>query len=152
MTEIILTCVMMTSSNGNIFRVTGPVEFPTQRPVTRSFDVLFICVWINGWVNNRKVGDLRRHRGHYDVTVMFFSIVALSVIRLVNNHFVDESQLFSDERTFCPICGPFRPPSECYAQTNIDVIWDHVSISLFSAVLATTQREFWEPIHPSEYR
>ena len=42
-------CHMMTSSNGNIFRVTGPLcgeftgpgEFPTQRPVTRSFDVLF---------------------------------------------------------------------------------------------------------------
>ena len=41
--------IMMTSSNGNIFRVTGPLcgeftspgEFPTQRPVTRSFDVFF---------------------------------------------------------------------------------------------------------------
>ena len=40
---------MMTSSNGNIFHVTGhlcgeftgPGEFPTQRPVTRSFDVFF---------------------------------------------------------------------------------------------------------------
>ena len=40
---------MMTSSNGNIFRVTGPLcgeftgpgEFPAQRPVTRSFDVFF---------------------------------------------------------------------------------------------------------------
>ena len=40
---------MMTSSNGNIFRVTGllcgeftgPGEFPTQRPATRSFDVFF---------------------------------------------------------------------------------------------------------------
>ena len=39
----------VTSSNGNIFRVTdplcgeftGPGEFPTQRPVTRSFDVFF---------------------------------------------------------------------------------------------------------------
>ena len=39
----------MTSSNGNIFRVTdplcgeftGPGEFPTERPVTRSFDVFF---------------------------------------------------------------------------------------------------------------
>ena len=43
------TNTMMTSSNGNIFRVTGPLcgeftgpgEFPTQRPVTRSFDVCF---------------------------------------------------------------------------------------------------------------
>ena len=42
-------CAMTTSSNGNIFRVTGPLcgeftgpgEFPTQRPVTRSFDVFF---------------------------------------------------------------------------------------------------------------
>ena len=41
--------LMMTSSNGNIFRVTGPLcgeftgpgEFPTQRPVTRSFNVFF---------------------------------------------------------------------------------------------------------------
>ena len=40
---------MMTSSNGNIFRVTGPLcgeftgpgEFPTQRPVTWSFGVFF---------------------------------------------------------------------------------------------------------------
>ena len=30
----------------------------------------FICVWINDWVNNREAGDLRRHRGHYDVNVM----------------------------------------------------------------------------------
>ena len=29
-----------------------------------------ICAWINGWVNNREAGDLRRHRAHYDITVM----------------------------------------------------------------------------------
>ena len=36
---------MMTSSNGNIFRVTGHLcgefTFPAQRPVMRSFDVFF---------------------------------------------------------------------------------------------------------------
>ena len=34
---------MMTSSNGNIFRVTGPWcgDFPSQRPVTQSFYVSF---------------------------------------------------------------------------------------------------------------
>ena len=44
-----LLAFIMTSSNGNIFRVTGnlcgeftgPGEFPAQRPVTRSFDVSF---------------------------------------------------------------------------------------------------------------
>ena len=29
-------------------------------------------IWINGWVNNREAGDLRRHRAHYDTTVMWF--------------------------------------------------------------------------------
>ena len=29
-----------------------------------------ISAWINGWVNNREAGDLRRHRSHYDVIVM----------------------------------------------------------------------------------
>ena len=47
--------------------VTG--ELPAQRPVTRSFNVISICTRINGWVNNREAGDLRRHHTHYDVTV-----------------------------------------------------------------------------------
>ena len=29
-----------------------------------------IRTWTNGWANNRDVGDLRRYRAHYDVTVM----------------------------------------------------------------------------------
>ena len=56
---------MMTSSNGNIFRVTGhlcgeftgPVtgEFPTQRPATRSFDVLFDRR-LNKWLSKQSWG------------------------------------------------------------------------------------------------
>ena len=53
----------MTSSNGNIFRVTGlcagnsPVtgEFPTQRPVTRSFDVFFELP-LNTWLSKQSLG------------------------------------------------------------------------------------------------
>ena len=52
---------------GNL-SVTG--EFPSQRPVTQSFDVSFICAWTNDSVNNRDAGDLRRHRAHYNVIVM----------------------------------------------------------------------------------
>ena len=49
--------------------VTG--EFPAQGPVTQSFAVFYLIrAWINGWVKNREAGDLRRHRAHYDVTVM----------------------------------------------------------------------------------
>ena len=46
-------------------------EFPSQGPVTRSFDVFFdLHQSINGWVNNREAGDFRRHYAHYDVIVM----------------------------------------------------------------------------------
>ena len=78
----------MTSSNGNIFRVTGHLcrEFTGDRwiPSTKANDAELWCFlwsapWINGWVNTRGAGDLRRRRGHYDVTVMFFSIAKLKV-------------------------------------------------------------------------
>ena len=41
-----------------------------QRPVTRSFDVLLHLRLYKDLVNNRKAGDLRRHRAHYDIIVM----------------------------------------------------------------------------------
>ena len=69
---------MMTSSNRNIFRVTGPLwgnspvigEFPSQRQWRGALMFSLIWAWINGWVNNRETGDLRRHRAHYGVIVM----------------------------------------------------------------------------------
>ena len=70
---------MMTSSNGNIFRVTGHLcgkftdrrWIPHTKPVTRSFDVFFDLrlskrlskQWWGWWY-------LRCYRAHYDVTVM----------------------------------------------------------------------------------
>ena len=59
---------MMTSWNGNIFRVTGHSPHKGQWREALMFSL--ICVWINGWINNREVGDLRRHRAHYEVIVM----------------------------------------------------------------------------------
>ena len=37
-----------------------------------------ICVWINGWVNNRGAGDLRRNQTHYDVIVMELRLEAIT--------------------------------------------------------------------------
>ena len=70
---------MKTSSNGNIFRIAGPLcgEFhrsPLNSPHSGQWRgaLMFslICAWINDWVNNREAGDLRRHRAQYYVIVM----------------------------------------------------------------------------------
>ena len=47
-----------------------PVTSPHKGQWRGALMFSLICVWINGWVNNREAGDLRRHRGHYDVIVM----------------------------------------------------------------------------------
>ena len=47
-----------------------PVNFRTKASGAELWFFSFIWVWINGWVNNRKAGDLRRYRAHYDVIVM----------------------------------------------------------------------------------
>ena len=73
--------VMMTSSNGNIFRVTGhlcreftghrsPVNSPHKGQRRGALMFSLIRVWINGWENNREAGDLIRYRAHYDVIVL----------------------------------------------------------------------------------
>ena len=50
----------------------SPVSSPHKGQWRGALKFSLICVWINGWINNREVGDLRRYRAHYDVTVMFF--------------------------------------------------------------------------------
>ena len=61
------------------FRVTGhlcgeftgaPVNSPHKGQWRGTLMFSLIYAWLNGWVNNRETGDLRRHRTHHDVTVM----------------------------------------------------------------------------------
>ena len=48
----------------------SPVNSPHKGQWRVAFMFSLICAWINAWVNNRESGVLRRHRTHYDVTVM----------------------------------------------------------------------------------
>ena len=48
----------------------SPVNFPHRGQWRGALMFSLICVWINGWVNNREAGDLRRYRAHYGVIVM----------------------------------------------------------------------------------
>ena len=48
----------------------SPVNSPHKGQSRGALMFSLICARINDWVNNREAGDLRRHRGHYDVSVM----------------------------------------------------------------------------------
>ena len=54
-----------------------PGEFPTQRPVTRSFDVFFDLR------PNERLGK-QRHRAHYDVIVM--ELTSIKWVKLLDNN------------------------------------------------------------------
>ena len=81
--------LMMTSTSGNISRVTGNLweEFIGPRWIFSQKGqwhgpLMFslISVWINGWVNNREAGDVRRYRAHYGVTVMLWNCSQVFII------------------------------------------------------------------------
>ena len=48
----------------------SPVNFPHKGQWRGALMFTLICARLNGWVNNREAGDLRRQHGHYDVIVM----------------------------------------------------------------------------------
>ena len=92
---------MMTSSNGNIFSVTGhlagnspvPGEFPAQRPVTRSFDVFFdlrlnkrLSKQLHGWWFETLWFPLWRHcNGKYVYNLHFMSFPNVDMVDVVEN-------------------------------------------------------------------
>ena len=89
--QILWYTAMETSSNGIIFYVTDHLcgEFTGHRWIPHKGQwrgaLMFslICAWINGWVNNREAGDLRRHCAHYDITVMLYHLQYLmGIMRL----------------------------------------------------------------------
>ena len=86
---LFLADFMMTSSNGNIFRVTGHLggeftgEFPAQRPVTRSFDVFFdlhpnkrLSKQWWGWWFETPPCPLRRHRNVHVAKISHLCLIA----------------------------------------------------------------------------
>ena len=90
--KLFYTWLMMTSLNGNISALlatcagNSPVtgEFPAHKGQWRGALMFsLICAWINDWVNNREAGDLRRHRTHCDVIVMYLDEMVMTELRFV---------------------------------------------------------------------
>ena len=58
----------------------SPVNSPHKGQWCGALLFSLICTWRNDWVNNTEAGELRRHRVHYDTTVMIYlPVVNISV-------------------------------------------------------------------------
>ena len=142
---------MMTSSNGNIFSVTGHLcgEITGPRSSvnshTKASDAGVWCfLWsarVNGWVNTGEAGDLRRHRAHHDVIVM-------------------DSRIFQRPREFG---SQFSKSQRRYRKksTRVDtIVWGGcgltgtwAGIALYSQVIIRPYlNQFWDRILPPYIR
>ena len=66
----------------------SPVNSPHEGQWRGALMFTLICARINGWVNSREAGDLRRYRANYDVIVMndsrfiFYSWYNIGVVKI----------------------------------------------------------------------
>ena len=80
----------------------SPVNSPHKDQWCGALRFSLICTWVNYWINNREAGDLRRHRAHYDVIVMWWSavlklvfdmlLISLLICWLTNIFFITRKQ------------------------------------------------------------
>ena len=87
----------------------SPVNSPHKGQWRGVLMFSLICTRINGWVNNGEAGDLRRHRAHYDITVMGIHVL----------HYFSHTE--------CHHRGPVSPsPTRLNSVRPYDAIWRHV--------------------------
>ena len=100
----------------------SPVDSPLKGQWRGALVFSLICAWTNGWVNNRDAGDLRRHRAHYDVTVMVCRCFTTKSFKCI----------FSDQATSFSIVGGILQP-------NFQS-WYHVCIMNFHTQLTAAYK------------
>ena len=128
---------MMTSSKWKYF----PCHFPFMRGIHRSTGksphksqwrgtLMFslISAQINGWVNSRQAGDLRRHRAYYDVTV-------LSALPFIDGLVQDCSTSIANAPEILQSC--IKPSTWCL------VLCHYIDVTAVSACLMPLRSGAW---------
>ena len=97
----------------------SPVNSPHIGQCHGALMFSLIFPWINGWVNNREAGDLRRNCAHYDVTVMSsLKVISRSgSLRSGGARSLNELQWFNKDETllrWSPSNAPVFPATVAY--------------------------------------
>ena len=99
-----------------------------------------ICAWINGWVNNREAGDLRRHCAHH-----YNEYIEASLSHTRGSHMVRHSARVDDALlSGCCYCSPRNcTKSEVNAQLRpgSDYFWPNKPSLL--KILAWMPHVYW---------
>ena len=80
----------------------SPVNSPHKGQWRGALMFSFICAWINGRVNNREAGDLRRHQAHCDVIVMIAFLVQSGCVGIMSwprDNFMNQQVIYNDVMT-----------------------------------------------------
>ena len=136
---------MMTSSNGNIFRVTvhlcgnSPVsgEFPTQRPVTQKFDVFF---------DLRLEGRLSKHSWGWWLETPAWShsrlahiIQRFAALSLGERHLHDQRLRACIQKT----CTNWSNMSPCWMTNSSNISMSYLMYSYVPSERSIVVNHFW---------
>ena len=94
----------------------SPVNSPHEGQWRGALMFSLICARINGWINNREAGDLRRHRAHYDVTVMRAVINDVLNVDYTNVHYISDSWSSGEKWIMC--WWSFIPPMSSHIKRH----------------------------------
>ena len=120
-----------------------PVNSPHKGQWRGALVFSLICAWTSGWVNNRDSGDLRRHRPHFEVTVMPSTGMAV-----LGAHFgagsgkiwLDEVKCSSTEERLehCRHAGWGNEDCSHQQDAGVRCSWAHIVIETFNRAIMTT--------------
>ena len=145
--------------NGNIFRVTGhfvrrihrsPVNSPHKGQWRGALIFSLICARINSWVNNREVGDLRRHRVHHDVIVNEVDVAVwqswlLTITKCLFARVEPEIAIVRIVRNCNPHGGHSAPPGRI-ARKYVAILTGVVHAQLLSMIIAYNFKCYNNPV------
>ena len=86
----------------------SPVNSPYKGQWRGALMFSLICVWKNGWVNNCEAGDLRRYHAHYDVTIMSWCLITVTLLEChCNSNHQQHNYFLNSFLSNPPITFPF---------------------------------------------